>query len=179
MAVEFRVLGAVEVRVDGNRLDLGPARQQRVLAALLLDANQAVTADQLIDRVWGERAPQRARLTLYSYLSRLRQALRTAAGETQIVRRSGGYELTVDPSAVDLHRFRSLAARARTAMGAGDEDEAARLFEQALAFWRGDACRGMETPWFDAQRETVHLEWITTVLDRGTSSYAAVCTPNC
>ncbi|MFF4762098.1 BTAD domain-containing putative transcriptional regulator [Streptomyces sp. NPDC001292] len=167
MAVEFRVLGAIEARVDGDRLDLGPARQQRVLAALLCDANRSVTADQLIDRVWAERAPQRARLTLYSYLSRLRQALRAAAAEARIVRRSGGYELTVDPSAVDLHRFRLLATRARTAEGAGGEDEAARLFEEALALWHGDACPGMDTPWFDAQRETVHLEWLATVLDWG------------
>lgn len=167
MAVEFRVLGGVEVRVDGRRLDPGPARQQRVLAALLLEANQTVAVDQLVDRVWGERPPQRARATLYSYLSRLRHALRTAAEAARIARRSGGYELAVAPSAIDLHRFRALAARARAAANAGDEDEAACRFEEALALWLGDACPGMDTPWFSAQRETAHVERLAAVLDRG------------
>ncbi|MBA2813865.1 tetratricopeptide repeat protein [Streptomyces sp. KM273126] len=167
MGEEFRVLGGIEIQADGHRLDLGPARQQRVLAVLLIEANQVVTVDQLTYRVWGERAPQRARSTLYSYLSRLRQALRTAAGEAQITRRSGGYELSVALSAVDLHRFRDLAARARTTAYEGDEDNAARLFDEALALWRGDVCPGMDTPWFNAQRETTRVERLAAVLDWG------------
>ncbi|WP_260474696.1 AfsR/SARP family transcriptional regulator, partial [Streptomyces sp. WAC 05379] len=172
MAVEFRVLGEVEVRVDGRRLELGPARQRCVLAALACEAPHMVTVDQLLDRVWGERPPQRARETLYSYLSRLRRALQPAAtatgtdGGAGITRRDGGYELTVDPAAVDLHRFRSLGAEARTAVRAGREDEAARLFEEALALWRGDMCPGMDSDWFNARRETTQLERIAAVLDR-------------
>ncbi|MFB6715276.1 MULTISPECIES: winged helix-turn-helix domain-containing protein [unclassified Streptomyces] len=100
---------------------MGPARQRRVLAVLLLEADRVVTVDELVDRVWGEQAPQRARSTLYSYLSRLRLALRTAAEEVQIARRSGGYVLAVAATAVDVHRFRGLAARARTTAHAGDE----------------------------------------------------------
>lgn len=159
-------MGGVEVRVDGRRLELGPARQQRVLAVLVLEANHVVTVDQLVDRVWGERPPQRARETLYSYLSRLRHALRTAAGEARIARRSGGYELTAAPSAADLHRFRTLTVSARTAANAGDDDEAARLFEEALALWRGEMCPGMDSPWFAAQRETAQVERLAAVLDR-------------
>ncbi|WP_062149503.1 AfsR/SARP family transcriptional regulator [Streptomyces curacoi] len=166
MAVEIRVLGEVEVRVDGHRLDPGPARQRRVLAVLVLAANHVVTVDQLIDRVWAQRPPQRARETLYSYLSRLRQALRTTAGAARIARRSGGYELSVEPSAVDLHRFRALSTGARTAAKAGDEDAAARLFEEALALWRGELCPDMDSPWFAAQRETARVERLAAVLDR-------------
>ncbi|MET9830242.1 BTAD domain-containing putative transcriptional regulator [Streptomyces sp. NPDC006385] len=166
MAVEFRVLGEVEVRVDGHRLDLGPARQQRVLAALVCEANHVVTVDQLVDRVWGEGPPQRARETLYSYLSRLRRALRAAEGEARIARRSGGYELAVATSAADLHRFRALTAGARTAANTGDEDEAARLFGEALALWRGELCPGMDSPWFNAQRDTAQVERLAALLDR-------------
>ncbi|MCX5340065.1 AfsR/SARP family transcriptional regulator [Streptomyces atratus] len=165
MAVDFRVLGGVEARVDGHRLDLGPARQQRVLAVLLLEAGHVVTADELVDRVWGEHAPQRARPTLYSYLSRLRHALRTAGQDARIARRSGGYVLTVAATAADLHRFRALSARARTTAHAGDETAAARLFEEALAAWQGELCPGMDTPWFNSRRAAAQVERLAAVLD--------------
>ncbi|GGV83942.1 SARP family transcriptional regulator [Streptomyces gelaticus] len=163
--MEFRVLGGVEARVDGHRLDLGPARQQRVLAVLLLEAGQVVTADELVDRIWGEHAPQRALPTLYSYLSRLRHALRTAGQDAPIARRSGGYVLTVAATAADLHRFRALTARARTTAHAGDETAAARLFEEALAAWQGELCPGMDTPWFNSRREAAQVERLAAVLD--------------
>ena len=42
MAVEFRLLGDIEVLADGHRLDIGPARQRCVLVALLIDVNRLV-----------------------------------------------------------------------------------------------------------------------------------------
>jgi DNA-binding SARP family transcriptional activator len=117
--IEFRLLGEIEARIEGVALDLGHARQRCVLVALLLDANRVVHADQLLERVWGGN---RARESLYSYLSRLRQAL----PDVPITRRSGGYVLCVDPDQVDVHRFRRLAGQARAA---GD----ARLFDEALS----------------------------------------------
>ena len=113
MAAEFGVLGAVEARIDGRPVDLGHARQRCVLGVLLVEAGRPVPIDQLIDRVWGEDVPQRAAGALYSYLSRLRRALADAP-EVGIKRQPGGYLLTVDPQAVDLHRFRRLITPART-----------------------------------------------------------------
>ncbi|MBY8850443.1 AfsR/SARP family transcriptional regulator [Saccharothrix longispora] len=154
---ELRVLGPVEARAGDRRLDVGHARQQCVLAALLVDANRVVTADQLLDRVWGARVPLRGKSNLHSYVSRLRAAL-ADLGDVAIVHRSGGWVLEVDPARVDLHRFRDLLARARSA-----PEPAAGLgaIDEALGLWRGEAFSGLDTPWVVAARDMVDGErWI-------------------
>ncbi|WP_436520945.1 tetratricopeptide repeat protein [Actinoplanes sp. HUAS TT8] len=162
MAAEFGVLGAVRARIDGEFADLGHARQRCVLGVLLVEAGHPVTVDQLIDRVWGEHAPQRAAGTLYSYLSRLRSAVAGAPG-VEIQREPGGYLLTVDPLAVDLHRFRSLMTSAREAES---DRAAADLIAQALDLWRADPFAGLDTPWLAAMRRTLLGERFAAELDR-------------
>ncbi|GIF35737.1 AfsR/SARP family transcriptional regulator [Actinoplanes xinjiangensis] len=161
MAAEFGVLGVVEARIDGRPADLGHARQRCVLGVLLVEAGRPVTPDQLIDRVWGERAPQRAAGALYSYLSRLRRAVAGADG-VEIRREPGGYLLTVNPQTVDLHRFRRLMTTARAAES---DRAAAGLIEQALGLWRGDPFAGLDTPWLAAMRRTLLGERFAAELD--------------
>jgi DNA-binding SARP family transcriptional activator len=161
MGVEFGLLGDVEVRVDGHPVEVGHARQRCVLGVLLVEATRAVSVDQLVDRVWGDRAPDRARQTLYNYLSRLRHALSPIA-EVDLVRQSGGYVLAVDPMAVDVHRFRHLVVQARAAE---DEDRALVLFEQALRLWRGEPCASLDTPWVTALRDTLEQDRFAAQLD--------------
>ncbi|MFF0772153.1 BTAD domain-containing putative transcriptional regulator [Nonomuraea wenchangensis] len=160
MAVEFRLLGSIEAYVDGRPVDVGPARQRSLLAALLVEPDQPVSADQMVERVWGDRAPHQAKGTLRTYLSRLRAAL---AGEVEIARRAGGYVLTLDPEKVDLHRFHRLVARARSTP---EGPAAIDLFDQALALWRGEPFAELDTPWIRAVRTEVENERIRTELDR-------------
>ncbi|GAA0492260.1 XRE family transcriptional regulator [Paractinoplanes deccanensis] len=162
MTAEFGVLGAVEARIDGRPVDLGHARQRSVLAVLLVEAGRPVTVDQLVDRVWGEDAPQRATGALYSYLSRLRRAVADAGDKVAIERRPAGYVLTADPQSVDLHRFRRLAARARDAES---DRSAAELITEALGLWRGEPFAGLDTPWLAATRELLLTERFAAELD--------------
>ncbi|MGO4760369.1 BTAD domain-containing putative transcriptional regulator, partial [Streptomyces sp. 2MCAF27] len=140
---------------------VGHVRQRSVLAALLVDANRSVSVDQLADRVWGDRPPQRFRTALYSYLSRLRIAL-SAAG-VEIGKEAGGYVLAAEAAAIDLYRFRELVGEAR---GAADGVRAEALLEQALGLWRGDAFGAIDTPWFNALRDTLAQERFAAELDR-------------
>ncbi|WP_199551716.1 BTAD domain-containing putative transcriptional regulator [Streptomyces sp. N35] len=156
--MEFRLLGAVQAWTDAGPVELGPARQQTVLAALLVDANSAVSVEQLVDRVWGERPPPRATHTLYSYVSRLRRLL------PDMINRGpgGGYVLTADASRIDVHRFRRLLGQAGEA---DDEARAVALFQEALALWRAEPFAGADTPWFNAVRETLRKERWAAELD--------------
>ncbi|GIG87077.1 AfsR/SARP family transcriptional regulator [Plantactinospora endophytica] len=160
--LEFRLLGELDVRLDGHRIEMGPARQCCVLVALLVEANELVSVDQLLDRVWGDRRPQRARETLYSYLSRLRQHL-APAGDVTVLRRPAGYRLTIEPETVDLHRFRGLVRQARST---SDDARALTLFDEALGLWRGEAFAHLETPWLSALRTALGQERFAAELDR-------------
>jgi DNA-binding SARP family transcriptional activator/tetratricopeptide (TPR) repeat protein len=168
MAVEFRLLGDVAAYVDRHLVQIGHARQRCVLAALLVDANRVVPADELIDRVWADRLPQRTRSALSGYLSRLRQIL--AGTGARIDRQPGGYLMTVDPITVDLHRFRDLTAEARAT---DDRDAAIARYEQALALWRGEALATLDTPWVNLVRETLDRQRLTAELDRNDLALAS------
>jgi DNA-binding SARP family transcriptional activator len=162
MRVDFRLLGDVEVRVGERLVNVGHARQRCVLVALLVEANHPVAPDRLLDRVWADRPPQRARNALAGYLSRLRQALGDADA-VQIVHRPGGYVLETDPMAVDLHRFHRLVAQARATDAPA---EGAVLFDQALDLWRGEAFASLDTPWLDDVRDALDAERQAAALDR-------------
>ncbi|MGW0537610.1 AfsR/SARP family transcriptional regulator [Streptomyces sp. NPDC003032] len=162
MAVQFRVLGDITARIGDVAVELGPPQQRSVLATLLVETPRAVPAATLISRVWGDRAPQRVRDTLYSYVSRLRKALKPTGEDALIVRRSGGYALLVERHAVDAHRFRALVKQARAA---AEVTQAAELFEQALELWQGDPFMACDTPWFGTLREGLLRERFAATLD--------------
>jgi DNA-binding SARP family transcriptional activator len=129
VTIEFRILGSVEARAGGSRLDLGGPRQRSVLAVLLLHTGQVVPVSALIDAVWGGEPPETAVNLLQGYVSDLRKAL----GRDVIATRGRGYAMEVEPSAVDLHRFEQLVAEA----GAGAPEVAVDRLRSALALWRG------------------------------------------
>lgn len=117
-------------------------------AALAVDAGRVVPVERLVERVWGEDPPPKARTALLSCVSRLRRVL-PEAPTAVVVRRSGGYLPAVEEPGVDLHRFRTLSARAGQA---GDAD-AVRLLTEAPALWRGEALTGLGGEWATAERD--------------------------
>ncbi|MEV0678989.1 BTAD domain-containing putative transcriptional regulator [Actinosynnema sp. NPDC050436] len=145
--MEFFLLGEVAARSSGGPVDLGPAMQRCVLAALAVDAGRVVPVGRVVERVWGVDAPAHARSTLSTYTSRLRAALPDA----RIVWRSGGYLLDVPPEDVDLHRFRALRR-------AGD-------VVTALGLWRGEPLTGLDSDWARAERELLRQERLSAELD--------------
>jgi DNA-binding SARP family transcriptional activator len=159
--LRFQVLGVVTAYGPDGPVGLGPARQRTVLAALLAEPGVIVAFEQLMDRVWGEQPPQRARATLHTYLSRLRALLGSAGGPV-LERPSHGYLLRVDAAAVDLHRFRALVSEARRA---GD-DRAEVLWREALVLWQGAPFADLDSDWLRALASRLEDERTMATLDR-------------
>jgi DNA-binding SARP family transcriptional activator len=108
---------------------------------LLVDVNRPVSTDQLIDRVWADEPPLKARNALAAYISRLRQLL-DVADAVHISRGPGGYTLTADPLSIDLHLFRDLVSQARST---DNPSAAAALFGRAIQLWRGEPFAALDT----------------------------------
>ncbi|OBE99352.1 AfsR family transcriptional regulator [Mycolicibacterium elephantis] len=161
MTTEFRILGEVEAFVDGRPVEVGHARQRCVLVCLLVDVNRPVSPEQLIDRIWAEEPPQKARNALAAYISRLRRLF--VSDDVEIVRGPAGYLLRADPLSIDLHRFQHLVSAARTCANPG---EATALFDQALGLWRGTPFELIDAPWANGVRETLELDRLSVMLDR-------------
>ncbi|GAA3439143.1 AfsR/SARP family transcriptional regulator [Kutzneria kofuensis] len=160
MSAEFGLLGEVVVAVHGQAVDPGPAKQRCVLAALAMDVNQLVTADQLIERVWGTQCPPRARATLSSYVSRLRGVL-AATDAAELVRRPAGYVLNADESLIDVHRFRLLTTRARSM----DDENAAAALTEAIGLWRGEPLAGLDGDWASFERDRLRQQLLAAECD--------------
>ena len=155
--MEFRILGPLEVLDDGRPVALPGGRGRALLALLILHAGEVVSADRLIDELWGESPPPTATTALQGLVSNLRKRLEPAraGGEAPAVLRTvaPGYVLTIDPARVDSNRFRRLLEEAR---GAAAAERSARL-RRALSLWRGPALADFTYQPF-AQREITALE---------------------
>ena len=67
-SVQIRVLGHLEASVDDQPVALGGAKQRAVLAMLGLEPNRTITADRLIEGLWGEEPPQSAPKMVQNYI---------------------------------------------------------------------------------------------------------------
>lgn len=151
----FSVLGPVELRMKGETIDLGPAKQRTILAALLVNLEQPVPLDVLVDRVWDESPPADVRNVVYTYVARLRRKLACAAADSEdpplLKRMFGGYCLQTAPGNVDLYRFRDLLEQSRKLDG-GADDRRSTLLREANALWRGVPLAGVDGRWASAMR---------------------------
>jgi DNA-binding SARP family transcriptional activator/Tfp pilus assembly protein PilF len=147
--LEFRILGPLEIWRDGDLVAVEAARERAVLAALLLQANRVVAADRLIELLWGEDPPAKARNTVQTWVWRLRRRLEPAAAAAAevLVTRPPGYLLRIEPDQLDLLRFEALHQRGRQAIAAGSVAEAAALFGEALSLWRGEPLADVGAEW--------------------------------
>ena len=58
--MDFRLLGPLEVFDGARAVVIGGGKRRSLLALLLLHSNEVVSADRLIDELWGEHPPATA-----------------------------------------------------------------------------------------------------------------------
>jgi DNA-binding SARP family transcriptional activator len=148
---------------------VGGGKRRSLLAILLLHSNEVVSAERLIDGLWGERPPSTAAKSVHVYVSQLRKELGadvTRTNGSRLVTRSGGYALLVGPDDVDVARFERALAEAERAVGGGEPARAASALRAGLALWRGPALADFTYEPF-AQGEIARLEELRLVALEG------------
>ncbi|GAA0594272.1 hypothetical protein HPO96_06845 [Kribbella sandramycini] len=136
-----------------------------VLAVLALHPGTPVAQSDLIDQVWDGDPPDAVLSALYSYVARLRAALKAVPGAT--IRRAGshGYVLDVDPCAVDVLAVRALRAEARTT--------GLDAWRQACELVGADALVGIGGRWAEQARAVLAAERLELLAERYTAELEA------
>lgn len=136
--VGFRVLGSLDARVSGDPVAVGGRHQPKLLAMLLVEANQVVPLDRLAAALWDDRPPATAVRQVQNTAASLRRLL----GE-RLRKVGAGYRIDVDTDELDLLRCRRSESLAAEHRAAGRLDQAERALGDALAEWRGPSLAGL------------------------------------
>ncbi|MCA2213972.1 BTAD domain-containing putative transcriptional regulator [Jidongwangia harbinensis] len=152
--MQVRLLGTVDVLVGGEHRPVPGLRRKAILSVLALNAGRTVSAERLIDLVWGDRADRTGRNTVQSHVSYLRQRL---GARSAIVARPPGYLLDVPGDATDAAAAERLI---RSGLHTADPARQAGALRAALDLWRGQALQDVrDVPWLaDQARRLSTLE---------------------
>ena len=114
MDVDVRVLGPLQVVIDG--LDVTPPapKERAPLALLAIRRGQVVGAARLMEELWPKLAADRARRVLPVRVAAVRTLLATADAAPLLELVPPGYRMAIAEEDVDEHRFFELVERART-----------------------------------------------------------------
>ncbi|MFI6818190.1 BTAD domain-containing putative transcriptional regulator [Nonomuraea sp. NPDC050328] len=135
--MRFGVLGPLAVWTDeGRPVRVPEAKVRALLADLLAHEGRTVSADRLVEDLWGDEPPGSPGNTLQTKVSQLRRALEQGepGGRELVAFQARGYVLRA--ADVDAARFTDLLARARASAA---PQEKAALLDEALGLWRGPA----------------------------------------
>jgi DNA-binding SARP family transcriptional activator/Tfp pilus assembly protein PilF len=130
-------------------------------------ANQFVSRDELIDRIWGDEPPASPVNALHVHVARLRAVLEPHRGYRapgQILLASKlGYMLRLAPGQLDAAMFAERLAAARELRRQGDPEGTIRTLGAALELWQGEALAGIPGPWAEIVRTGLGEQRLTAI----------------
>jgi len=126
--MQVRLFGALEAEQAGVPVPVRGAKQRALLALLALQPGQPVSADRLIDVLWGDGQAAHPANALQAQIGQLRRTL----GSASVITTEAGYALAAGPEDVDVVRFEHLVAQGRRLAEAGQAADASAALGQAL-----------------------------------------------
>src|SRR5450755_2150025 len=148
--MEVRLFGELEALAGGVPVPVRGAKQRALLA---LQRGQPVSADRLIDLLWGDRQAAHPANALQTQIGQLRRTLGPAA----ILTSEAGYALAAGPGEVDVGRFEQLVAKGQRLAADGEMEPASAALGEALRLRRGEPLAEFtQAGFFDAER--AHLD---------------------
>ncbi|MGN6337233.1 BTAD domain-containing putative transcriptional regulator, partial [Mycobacterium sp.] len=154
--MELGVLGPLQVRRDGAPVSIPGAKPRAILTMLGLHGASVVSAETLLELLWGDDPPRTAAKALQTHISALRRTL----DDGFVLTEGMGWVLT--KSDTDASRYKLATKMGRDAAAAGDSIQAVARFDEALTLWRGipelpDTRRGAseKTRWIEGHAALV------------------------
>ncbi|MDO3700190.1 BTAD domain-containing putative transcriptional regulator [Micromonospora sp. C28SCA-DRY-2] len=135
--MRFGVLGEIAVWTsDGEPVTVPGLKVRGLLADLLVHEGRPVSADRLIEDLWGDEPPGNALGALQTKVSQLRRALEAAepGGRALVESGDAGYRLRTSAESIDAVRFTALLGRSRAQR---EPARRAATLTEALSLWRG------------------------------------------
>jgi DNA-binding SARP family transcriptional activator/tetratricopeptide (TPR) repeat protein len=163
VGVRFTVLGPVEVLRDGGALPGLAPRHRAVLGYLLVNARRPVSAERIIDAVWGIDQPDTARSQVHAALTAIRRVLRGTDAAEVVQTTAAGYRIRLaDPVVLDADEFTELVAAAGRRAPEDPAGAAAEL-RAALALWNGEALADVQADYVADARSLLEDRRLTAV----------------
>ncbi len=156
--MEVRLFGELEAVAGGVPVPVRGAKQRALLALLALQRGEPVSADRLIDVLWGDGQAANPANALQAQIGQLRRTLGPAA----ILTTEAGYALAARPGEVDVVRFEQLVTKGQRLAADGEMEPALAALGEALGLRRGEPLAEFTyAGFFDAER--AHLDELTLV----------------
>jgi DNA-binding SARP family transcriptional activator/DNA-binding CsgD family transcriptional regulator/tetratricopeptide (TPR) repeat protein len=153
--VQVRLLGPVDVVVDGESRPVRGLRRKAVLSVLALHRGEIVSTGRLIDVVWGGVTASIVANTLQSHVSHLRRVL---GSRTSIQARPPGYVLDLGDDRTDVEAAEELIERGSRMTDLGQR---ASQMQAALELWRGPPMIDVAgVVWLDEQAQRLDQLWL-------------------
>ncbi len=154
----MKLFGELEVVRGGVAIPVRGAKQRALLALLALNRGSPVSADRLIDQLWGDGRTAKPANALQAQIVQLRRTL----GASAIVTSESGYALDISGADLDAARFEDLVAEGRRLSTEGEAARASAVFGEALRIRRGEPLSEFAYAGF-ADAERAHLNELVLV----------------
>lgn len=146
LPVALAVLGRFELTSGGRSVPLGPAQSAQLLKLVAVSGGR-IQAEQAIEALWPDVAPDAGRNRLRTVLGRLRVLAPESVG------REGEMLVLGDEVRLDLEQFRQ-EARQALSLGVAGGNAAVAIARSAIARYRGDVLpHDLYEDWADAPRD--------------------------